>query len=73
MKNEKAYIESIKKIYKQVDRICENNKDCDKSTVLHTLLLLKKPPLKRLEMSLRRAKLMEYWKKIYHSQIVKSK
>ena len=64
MKNNNGeYLKDLKKIYKQVDRICENNKDCDRSTVLHTLLLLKKPPLKRLEMSLRRAKLRLYGKR----------
>lgn len=59
----KKEINEFQKIYKLVDRICKKHKGCNRSNIFHALMCLKKPPIKRLEMSIRRANISIFSKR----------
>ncbi len=54
----------IRKIIKLTDKICKKHKECDRENVYHTLLCLEQKPLERLEMSIRRANLSVYSRRV---------
>ncbi|MBI2083588.1 MAG: hypothetical protein HYT76_08480 [Deltaproteobacteria bacterium] len=45
----------VRKLQKEVDKICKKYPNLERSDVYHTLILLEKPPLERLKMALTRA------------------
>lgn len=60
---QKRSIKELQNIYKLVDRICAKYKECDRHNVSQTLRAFKQTPIKRLEMSIRRANLSLYSKR----------
>lgn len=53
-------IKKTKQILILTDKICRRYKECDRGNIFHTLYSLEQPPLKRLELSIRRANLTFY-------------
>lgn len=62
-KSDKKYIKKIDGLNKFVAHICKKHRVYDPQNILHTLLSLEQTPIRRLEMSIRRANLPLYAKR----------
>jgi len=60
---QKNHLTKIQNLNRIADSICKAHKECDRDNILHTLLCLEQTPIKKLEMSIRRANFSIYSKR----------